>query len=142
MSMAGILIAGIVGLARAAFADSLDVYTLPDTVQVYGERIAKDPIRTPMATTDVPASEFRGSRQFSIDEAIDDVPGVLAQGRAGSTDVRITIRGFGAFFTVDNLSDENYVSSVFINGADGRYFEPGMERNYLFGLSIGGDFAK
>lgn len=48
----------------------------------------------------------------------------------------------GAFVSVDNLTDENYVSSVFINGADGRYFEPGMERNYLFGLTIGGDFGK
>jgi hypothetical protein len=37
---------------------------------------------------------------------------------------------------VANLLDAPYVASVFINGAAGRYFEPGMERNILVGLSL------
>jgi iron complex outermembrane receptor protein len=41
-----------------------------------------------------------------------------------------------AFVSGENLTDENYVSSVFINGVDGRYFEPGLPRNWAFGLSF------
>ena len=40
------------------------------------------------------------------------------------------------FFGVANLLDTPYISSVFINGTNGRYYEPGMERNLLFGLSL------
>ena len=39
------------------------------------------------------------------------------------------------FFGVANLLDTPYVASVFINGNAGRFFEPGMERNLVFGLS-------
>jgi len=50
-------------------------------------------------------------------------------------------RAFGrtrldAFAGVANLLDTPYVASVFINGTNGRYYEPGMERNALFGLSV------
>ena len=72
------------------------VYLFPDTVRVYGERIPDDPITAPVATTEVPAEEFRQSRGVSLDETLAGVPGVIAQGRAGSPDVRISIRGFGA----------------------------------------------
>lgn len=71
-------------------------YQFGDTLRVYGERIPTDPITAPVATTDVPASDFRNGRGVSLDETLAGVPGVVAQGRAGSPDVRITIRGFGA----------------------------------------------
>jgi outer membrane receptor protein involved in Fe transport len=41
-----------------------------------------------------------------------------------------------AFFSVANLLDTPYIASVFINGTNGRYYEPGMERNLHFGLSL------
>jgi iron complex outermembrane receptor protein len=39
------------------------------------------------------------------------------------------------FLAVENVLDGKYVSSVFINGLDGRFYEPGMERNFLAGFS-------
>jgi outer membrane receptor protein involved in Fe transport len=40
------------------------------------------------------------------------------------------------FGGVENLLDEKYVSSVYINGVNGRFFEGGMERNYLVGVAL------
>lgn len=40
------------------------------------------------------------------------------------------------FGTVENLLDARYVASVFINGVNGRFYEPGLERNFLVGLSL------
>ena len=43
----------------------------------------------------------------------------------------------GAFLRVENLTDEDYVGSVVVNGANGRYFEPGPGRTYYVGLRAG-----
>jgi iron complex outermembrane receptor protein len=43
------------------------------------------------------------------------------------------------FAGCDNLFDEKYVASVFINGAGGRFIEPGMARSFLFGLRYRGN---
>jgi len=40
------------------------------------------------------------------------------------------------FVAVRNLTDELYAASVYINGASGRYLEPGMRRNVLVGMSL------
>jgi outer membrane receptor protein involved in Fe transport len=39
---------------------------------------------------------------------------------------------------VNNLTDAGYVSSVYINGVSGRFYEPGLERNIFVGLSLAG----
>ena len=39
------------------------------------------------------------------------------------------------FFRVDNIADKQYVGSVIVNGAGGRFYEPSPGRNYLVGLS-------
>ncbi|MFB3908706.1 MAG: TonB-dependent receptor family protein [Candidatus Eisenbacteria bacterium] len=44
-------------------------------------------------------------------------------------------RVVGIFAGIENLAGEDYVSSAFINGTGGRYFEPGMERNLVVGVS-------
>ena len=41
-----------------------------------------------------------------------------------------------AFVSGDNLADRRHVSSVFINGTGGRFFEPGMPRNWSAGLTL------
>jgi iron complex outermembrane receptor protein len=41
-----------------------------------------------------------------------------------------------AFVGGDNLADRHHVSSVFINGTGGRFFEPGMPRNWSAGLTL------
>ena len=40
------------------------------------------------------------------------------------------------FVAADNLTDQDYVASVFINGVSGRYYEPGLPRNVSAGLTV------
>jgi iron complex outermembrane receptor protein len=47
--------------------------------------------------------------------------------------------GFGSlrvFVAGNNLTDERHVASVFINGLNGQFFEPGLERNVSGGLTL------
>lgn len=41
-----------------------------------------------------------------------------------------------AFVSGENLTDELYTASVFINGTGGRFYEPGLPQNWSFGASI------
>jgi iron complex outermembrane receptor protein len=59
-------------------------------------RSTKPVLSQPLAITEIKATEFRGRRGAGLDEALTFVPGVLAQSRAGWSDVRLVIRGFGA----------------------------------------------
>lgn len=72
------------------------VYAQADTVSVIGERPGSDAMSAPMATAVVPAAAWQAARTSGLDAALGTVPGIIAQSRAGSTDVRITSRGFGA----------------------------------------------
>lgn len=72
------------------------VYSLSDTIDVEGERLPLDPLRVPMATTRVERRALQATRGVGLDEGLALVPGVLAQSRAGGSDVRIILRGFGA----------------------------------------------
>jgi iron complex outermembrane recepter protein len=95
-----VLALGLLGQSTAVgaevAADSSFVYSSPDTVMVIGERVAWDPLRVPMAATVVPAEQWQETRTAGLAESLEYVPGVIAQNRAGGTDVRITSRGFGA----------------------------------------------
>jgi iron complex outermembrane receptor protein len=47
--------------------------------------------------------------------------------------------GFGllrAFVAGDNLTDRDYIASVFINGINSQYYEPGLPRNFSVGLGV------
>jgi iron complex outermembrane receptor protein len=50
----------------------------------------------PIAVTIVGKPALEKKRGYSLDDAVSNVPGVFAQSRYGASDVRITIRGFGA----------------------------------------------
>jgi len=41
-----------------------------------------------------------------------------------------------AFVAGDNLTDQRYVASVYINGVSGQYYEPGLPRNWTAGLTL------
>lgn len=69
--------------------------TLPPVV-VSAARSDKDIANLPLAVTRVTAAAFKGAAGRGLDEGLSLVPGVLAQSRSGGTDVRITIRGYGA----------------------------------------------
>ena len=42
----------------------------------------------------------------------------------------------GAFVSGDNLTDKKHVASVFINGVDDQYYEPGLPRSWSAGLTL------
>lgn len=72
------------------------IFSVTDTVTVIGERPGTDALDAPVATSVVPAAVWRESRTVGLEAPLAGVPGIIAQSRAGSSDVRITNRGFGA----------------------------------------------
>lgn len=44
------------------------------------------------------------------------------------------------FLRVDNVADVNYVGSVIVGDASGRYFEPAARRNFLLGVRVAASF--
>lgn len=53
-------------------------------------------LSTPIAVTKLSPRDLRGVSGFGLDEALEKVPGVIAQSRYGTSDIRLMIRGFGA----------------------------------------------
>ncbi len=69
--------------------------TLPG-VTVTATRNASPILTTPLAITKITSTELRAFNGFGLDEALSRVPGVIAQSRYGTSDIRLMIRGFGA----------------------------------------------
>jgi iron complex outermembrane receptor protein len=72
-----------------------DTVRLPE-VTVTATRVPARILDVPLAVTVVDRAELREAAGNRVDQALRTVPGVLAQSRAGGTDLRIIIRGFGA----------------------------------------------
>ncbi|HMA40879.1 MAG TPA: TonB-dependent receptor [Gemmatimonadales bacterium] len=72
-----------------------DTVTLPP-VTVTATRRTESLFSVPLAVTRITRDAWQGSRALGLDDALALVPGVLAQSRYGSGDVRLVIRGFGA----------------------------------------------
>lgn len=53
-------------------------------------------IATPLAVSKITAPELRAVSGFGVDEVLSRVPGVIAQSRYGTSDVRLMIRGYGS----------------------------------------------
>lgn len=88
-------------LAAASSAVSAQVPAARDTVVLPGVSVtatrAQAPIlTTPLAITRIIAADLRGVSGYGIEDALARVPGVIAQSRYGSSDVRLIIRGYGA----------------------------------------------
>ena len=96
-----VILIAVLSLASTAAAqaprDSIDsarVKLAPVTVTA--TRQATSVFSAPLAITIVSKVALEKKRGYSLDDAVGNVPGVFAQSRAGGSDVRITIRGFGA----------------------------------------------
>jgi iron complex outermembrane receptor protein len=93
----GVLLSTVVASAalaqRAPTRDS--VTTLPG-VTVSATRSPSAILTTPLAITKVTAPELRAISGFGLDDALSRVPGVIAQSRYGTSDIRLMIRGYGA----------------------------------------------
>lgn len=75
-------------------SDSVPVLLTPITVTT--SRAGGDQFSLPLALSQIPRLEMFGANGYGLDRALSLVPGVIAQSRYGTSDVRITIRGFGA----------------------------------------------
>jgi iron complex outermembrane receptor protein len=71
------------------------VVVLP-SVNVTVQRRSPSPYAVPLATTSLSPRSWAGGRGIGLDQALNLVPGVLAQSRYGTGDIRLVIRGFGA----------------------------------------------
>jgi iron complex outermembrane recepter protein len=63
---------------------------------VTATRSAAPIITTPLAVSKITAPELRGVSGFGVDEVLSKVPGLIAQSRYGTSDVRLMIRGYGS----------------------------------------------
>lgn len=75
--------------------DSIPTVELQEVV-VTASRGGGDLLRLPMAVGTISAQELTAGRRMGLSDALNSIPGILAQSRAGGSDVRLTIRGFGA----------------------------------------------
>lgn len=91
--LAALLAPDALGAQARAAADS--ALRLPP-VTVTGERAGTPLLTTPLAVTVVKGEQLRTTRGLGLEDALRFVPGVVAQSRYGTSDVRIVIRGFGA----------------------------------------------
>ena len=71
------------------------VANLP-SISTTATRTASEVLSTPLAITKITADELRMERGYGLEDALKKVPGVIAQSRYGTSDVRLIIRGYGA----------------------------------------------
>jgi iron complex outermembrane receptor protein len=69
--------------------------TLPG-MTVTATRNAASILMTPLAVSKVTAEDLRAVSGFGVDEVLSRLPGVIAQSRYGTSDVRLMIRGYGS----------------------------------------------
>ena len=59
-------------------------------------RSTRRPLEQPLAITAIQPAAWLAAPGHSLEKALQFVPGVIVQSRSGGTDIRISIRGFGA----------------------------------------------
>lgn len=65
-------------------------------VTVSATRYPEEILEIPYAVSIISNEELKNTRGYGLDEVLSTIPGVLAQSRAGTQDIRLVIRGFGA----------------------------------------------
>lgn len=83
--------------AQTSSSQFSDTTVVPvEGVTVTGTRGRETILRTPASISVVPRGRIASTRQISLADGVQRVPGVFIQSRGGAQDVRITIRGYGA----------------------------------------------
>ena len=82
--------------ALAQRPDSRDSAQALPGVTVSATRSPARILTIPLAVTKIATPELRSVNGFGLDDALSRVPGVIAQSRYGTSDIRLMIRGFGA----------------------------------------------
>lgn len=81
--------------AQATGARRDSIVALPG-VSVTANRSVSPILTTPLAITKLTAPALRSVNGYGLEDALSMVPGVVAQSRYGTSDIRLMIRGFGA----------------------------------------------
>ncbi len=139
LPVAGMLLEGAVTVADNRY---LQYRNLTDDFA--GHRIAGLP-RTSLSGR----ARYRGPAGFSTELRVESTGAYYADDANTARAAAYTVLGatlayartageasLRAFFAGENLTDRHYVSSVFINGVNDQYFEPGMPRNWSAGLTL------
>ena len=82
--------------SAAAQRTGKDTIVTLEGMTVTGAREAQSVLATPLALTKITAPDLRNVNGYGLEDALSRVPGVIAQSRYGTSDVRLIIRGFGA----------------------------------------------
>lgn len=90
-----LLLAGAPRLLPAQ-APARDTTRRVDTLVVTATREPRSLTRVPFAVSVVRPDQWSTRSGFGLDQALTQVPGVVALSRYGTQDIRLTIRGFGA----------------------------------------------
>src|SRR5665647_1704394 len=93
--LAGLLLPAAAAAAQVPTSDDSARVQLPP-VTVTATRQSTPLFTVPLAVTMIGKRQLENKRGYSLDDALSNVPGVFAQSRYGASDIRLTIRGFGA----------------------------------------------
>lgn len=118
MPVAAALLSMLAGPAIHA-DDAASRPTFEDEVTVTGTRDERSLREVPIAIGVIDGDDLKHGREEALDEAIDQIPGVFAASNDGSSDVKISIRGFGARSTFGVRDILVMVDGVSITDADG-----------------------
>ena len=107
-----------------------DVPGLPSTQMSWRARYESALGLSAEVATETVGDYFADDANTASVSAYTILNGALAYGFpfAGST--------LRAFVAANNLTDRKYVASVFINGVNGEYYEPGMPQNWTAGVTL------
>ncbi len=84
----------VVGDSTITKVDTLSYAT--DDVVVTATRVEKKIIDIPYPVIRLKNTQYKFSKRVSVDDVLENVPGLFLQSRYGNHDVRIAIRGFGS----------------------------------------------
>jgi iron complex outermembrane recepter protein len=84
----------VLGDTSIAKVDTLSYET--DDVVVTATRVEKKIIDIPYPVIRLKNTQYKFSKKVSVDDVLENVPGLFLQSRYGNHDVRIAIRGFGS----------------------------------------------
>ncbi|HEY9228943.1 MAG TPA: TonB-dependent receptor [Gemmatimonadaceae bacterium] len=91
-----VLLCGLAGGLAAQATPPRDTTHVLPTVSVTAHRAPSAILTTPLAITKVTGPALRAVNGYGLEDALTMVPGVVAQSRYGTSDIRLMIRGFGA----------------------------------------------
>src|SRR5262245_29930627 len=92
----GLLVGLGLAAPSAAQGPPRDTLVSLPSVTVTANRAVSPILTTPLAITKITAPALRSTNGYGLEDALTLVPGVIAQSRYGTSDIRLMIRGFGA----------------------------------------------